>query len=44
MLHKSNSEAGLIQKERSIILVIYSPNKVVLESLYTLYQAPMQFV
>lgn len=36
MLHKPNSEAGLIQRERSIILVIYSLNKVVLESLYTL--------
>jgi len=37
MLHESNTETGLIPKERSIILVISNPNKVVLESLYTLY-------
>lgn len=34
ILHKSDSEVGLIQKEGSIILVVYSVNKVVLEHLY----------
>lgn len=36
MLHKSNSEADLIHKERSIILIIYSLNIVATESLYIL--------